>query len=137
MNFYLASGLQNKAAVREAAAAFAAEGFMQTYDWTKNERPIDISELQAIGEAELQAVAAADFVAVLLPGGKGTHAELGMALALGKRVYLYSASPEINDPAQACSFYHIAGVDRYVGEIAAFIEYVLEAERGHARPRQG
>ena len=56
---------------------------------------------------ELTGVVSADAVIVLWPGGRGTHVELGAALALGKRVFLMS---EVLDHHRAtketCAFYH-------------------------------
>ena len=43
---------------------------------------------------EIDAVKAADFVVVLLPGGRGTHTELGAALALDKPVFLVAPHPQ-------------------------------------------
>ena len=40
--------------------------------------------------AEIAAVREADVLVVLLPGGYGTHVEIGAALALGKPVILHA-----------------------------------------------
>jgi hypothetical protein len=50
-----------------------------TYDWTQNSRAEDIPALREIGEKEKAAVMESDFVIILLPAGKGSHIELGIA----------------------------------------------------------
>jgi diacylglycerol kinase family enzyme len=77
MKFYIASGLQNKEVVRDVANQLKEKGHIHTYDWTKNEHISTIEELREIGQKEKEAVLEADTVIVLLPGGKGTHIELG------------------------------------------------------------
>lgn len=84
MKFYIASGLQNKEIVRDVANQLKEKGHIHTYDWTKNEHISTIEELREIGQKEKDAVLEADTVIVLLPGGKGTHIELGLALGQEK-----------------------------------------------------
>ncbi|WP_449354817.1 hypothetical protein ACUL41_00360 [Virgibacillus natechei] len=56
---------------------------------------------------------------LLLPAGKGSHVELGIALSLEKRVYIYSA--EQIEPTTASTFYFVDGVQRFNGEMDDFI----------------
>jgi nucleoside 2-deoxyribosyltransferase-like protein len=68
------------------------------FDWTKLYKEHlashKLSEVDtylrasSLAQTEVDAVSHADFVVVLLPGGTGTHVELGVALALGKPVFL-------------------------------------------------
>jgi predicted Rossmann-fold nucleotide-binding protein len=44
-----------------------------------------LEDLKEIGQKEKNAVLESDFVVVILPGGKGTHIELGIALGQGKK----------------------------------------------------
>lgn len=74
--------------VEKVAPYLKSYSFIHTYDWTQNERADSVDKLKTIGEAERIGVVDADFLIVLLPGEKGTHVELGMALAKHKRVYL-------------------------------------------------
>lgn len=49
----------------------------------------------------------ADRVIVLLPGGKGTHTELGMALAKNKKIIIHSKSPHSFSLCdETVAFYH-------------------------------
>lgn len=89
---YIATSKGNKAQQRDVATWLASMGWEQTYDWTthRNLGPTDGFDAVArelIGE-ELRAVERADVVVVLLPGGPGTHVELGAALAWRKPVFV-------------------------------------------------
>jgi hypothetical protein len=117
MKFYVASSFKNINSVRYVANTLKGEGFTHTYDWTQNDRAEDIPALREIGEKEKIAVMESDFVIVLLPGGKGSHIELGIALGLGKRVYLYSPDQQINDPTTTSTFYHLPEVYRFAGSL--------------------
>jgi hypothetical protein len=89
-------------------------GHEVTYDWTLNGdggslRGASMKEWQRIGHLECQGVLDAHFIVVLLPGGKGTHAEVGAAATLGKRTYIHSPDPLRFDPGEdGCSttFYY-------------------------------
>jgi nucleoside 2-deoxyribosyltransferase len=128
MNFYIGSGFANIHQVRELAAFLKEQGFHQTYDWTANSRAADAGELRAIGEAEFAAVKEADFVAIILPAGKGSHIELGLALGFGKRVYLYSAKNLKDDPAEASTFYFIQNVTQINGMFEELKQEIIKAE---------
>lgn len=133
MRFYIASGLQNFENARYAAEKLRGQGFIQTYDWTHNEKTDSMEEIVRRGRLEINGVRDADFVVVLLPGGKGTHTEFGIALGLGKRIYLYSEE-ELNDPLNTTTFYHVEEVNPYVGDIDGLIEKVIGEERGGIQP---
>lgn len=122
MNFYVASGLANKEQVQYITQKLQSQGYNLTYDWTNNQRATTEKRLRSIGELEKNAVAKSDIFILLLPGGKGSHTELGMALALGKRVYIYSA--EKIDKTTAPTFYYVDGVERFCGEIDGFVETI-------------
>ena len=125
MRFYIASGFKNSRNVRELSAKLQAKGFIHTYDWTKNERASSYEMLKQIGEVEKEAVANTDFLIILLPAGKGSHIEFGMALALGKRIYIYSPTEESFGFDKTSTFYHIDGVDRFVGDMEDFASYLM------------
>lgn len=110
MKFYIATKLERAADHQEMRKQLEALGHEITYDWTthgsvKNEGEQRIRE---VARAEFQGIKDADFVIVLLPGGRGTHCEIGIALGLGKRVIIV-ADPEHGFFAQdsrTCAFYH-------------------------------
>ena len=109
MKIYIASRLENYLQVQAVRDALVSAGHVITYDWTRH------GSVQGQGEARLREVAAnelngvrdADLVVVLLPGGRGTHAELGMANVLGKPVILFSNADDPFDAytADTCAFY--------------------------------
>jgi nucleoside 2-deoxyribosyltransferase len=132
MKFYIASSFTNKEAVRTLASCLVKEGFTQTYDWTKNDRAATFEELSRIGEEEKYAVMSADFFVMLLPAGKGSHVELGIALGLGKRVYIYSPDDEMNNFETTATFYHLEKVKKFVGTFESFVEQLICSEKVHA-----
>lgn len=109
MKMYIASRLENYLQVQALRDALLAAGHTITYDWTVH------GSVQGQGETRLREVAAleikgvrdADLVVVLLPGGRGTHAELGAANVLGKPVILFSNSDDPFDcyMGTTCAFY--------------------------------
>jgi nucleoside 2-deoxyribosyltransferase len=114
--------------VQYTAASFKANGFIHTYDWTENKRADSFEKLKLIGDDERKGVMDADFLIVLLPGGKGTHVELGIALGHHKRVYLYSPNEDINDFSITSTFYFLEEINPFVGHLEDFIEMVLFKE---------
>lgn len=106
MKLYFASGLENARNVQELAAYAVSQGHELTYVWwlhgsVQDEGPARIAE---VGNGEMAGVAEADAVLVLLPGGRGTHAEMGGALALGKPTFIYG--PRKDAQGRECSFYY-------------------------------
>ena len=108
MKIYIASKLENYLQVQALRDALIAAGHTITYDWTLH------GSVQGQGEARLREVAAAErngvlqaeLVIVLLPGGRGTHIELGMANALGKPVLLFSRCIlPFRHEQETCAFY--------------------------------
>ncbi|WP_144569207.1 nucleoside 2-deoxyribosyltransferase [Bacillus pseudomycoides] len=120
MNFYIASSFQNKHLVQFVASQLKEEGWHHTYNWTQNERATNREQLQKIGQAEKQAIQNADVFLLLLDGGNGSHTELGMAIALEKKIYMYHK----NNPLQT-TFYHLPEVDIFQGEVEEFVSYVM------------
>jgi hypothetical protein len=100
MRFYVATRLENYEEQRELARRLISAGHRQTYDWTVGLENVfagtfaDLWQLKSehqmhtTGLAELQGVTSADLVVAILPGGRGTHVELGIALGSGATVVL-------------------------------------------------
>lgn len=128
MKFYIASSLQNKENVQYVAAHLKNSGFTHTYDWTQNNRADSVEQLKSVGEAERKGVLEADILVLLLPGGKGTHVELGMALAHHKRVYLFSPNEDLYDFSMTATFYFLEEVTPFIGGLQKFIHFILEKE---------
>lgn len=124
MKFYIASSFANKDKVREAASILREAGHAQTFDWTANLRASSVEDLELYGTLEKKAVLEADFLIVLLPAGKGSHIELGIALGQGKTVYLLSESEELFDFEVTSTFYYLPEVRILVGKLRDNIETV-------------
>lgn len=109
MNFYIATKLENHREHNRLRDILIAAGHSITYDWTEH-GPVYTHGLKRVAEVadlEIKGVRDADVVIVLWPGGRGTHVELGAAIAGNKFIVLVSeveghhiASPE------TCAFYH-------------------------------
>ena len=122
--FYIASSLKNIDQVRNVSNRLKDKGFIHTYDWTVNEKITTLEELKAIGQKEKNAILEADFVVVLLPAGKGSHIELGIAIGNGKRVYLYSPNKEVDNIETTSTFYHLSEVEKCFGTIDKLIDTI-------------
>jgi hypothetical protein len=124
--FYVASSFKNIETVRYVSQQLVKRGFIHTYDWTKNERASTFDDLKAIGIEEKNAVIESDFLIVLIPAGKGSHIELGIALGQGKKIYLYSPDDQLNNFETTSTFYHLPEVEKCIGTIEDLIERVVE-----------
>lgn len=126
--FYIASSFANKEAVQAAANLLMEKGFVQTFDWTANLRASTIDELQVYGELERTAVLEADFLVVILPGGKGSHVEMGIAAGQRKTVYLLSETADFFGFDVASTFYYLPEVQIHIGPIHDTMERIAETE---------
>ncbi|NOU73613.1 group-specific protein [Paenibacillus sp. LMG 31458] len=124
MKFYIASSLKNIENVRLLAENLKSLGFQHTYDWSIHSNIDSITKLRMIGEEEVSGVLAADVVIVMLPAGKGSHVELGIALGSGKKIYLYSSTNELNEIGNTCTFYHVDSVEQRIGSLEELINSV-------------
>lgn len=98
-----------------------------TYDWTTHGsvRETNQARLREVAHAEFQGILDADFILVLLPGGKGTHAELGFSIASKKRVFVHSEDPSVFEVGpQVCAFYHHSDVVRLSGPLDSVAQTV-------------
>lgn len=128
MKFYLASGLPNIEAAKKLAGFLKDHGHQQTYDWTvhgpvfKADQPplTNCAVMQKTAESEVEGVLAADVVIVLLPCGRGTHIEMGVALAAKKPVIIVTPSALYDEKPWPCAFYfHGLVVDHVLDSVDA------------------
>ena len=124
MKFYIASKLENHEQVQSLAKQLKNLGWEHTYDWTIHGsiKETDVETLKSVGQEELNGVKSADIVIVLTPQGRGTHVELGIAVALNKTVYIY----HIDDTYFKCddntsAFYWIPNVKHFTGSIEELV----------------
>ncbi|WP_174733285.1 group-specific protein [Mesobacillus harenae] len=126
MKFYIASSFQNKEEVRYVSGKLVNKGFIHTYDWTQNDRASTMEELETTGLEEKNAVMEADFIIILLPAGKGSHIELGIALGQSKKVFLYSPNEEVYNFKTTSTFYHLPEVEISIGSLDELVEVITK-----------
>ncbi len=129
MKFYIGSGMKNCELVNDYAKVLNDNGWEQTYNWVKNISD-DISRDNMIKYASLesQGVADADVVIMLLPGGRGAHIELGMALALNKKIFLCSTTEEEFSIENTVAFYELPKITQLVGNVEDNVKKILELQ---------
>jgi len=130
MNFYIASSLRNIEQVREVSKRLKNIGYIHTYDWTVNENITTLEELSVIGKKEKNAVIEADIVVVLLPAGKGSHIELGIAIGNSKQVYLYSSDKKIDNIETTSTLYHLPEIEKCFGPLDELVERIDRKSKG-------
>jgi len=128
LKFYISSSHQNRDLVRIASFLFTQSEFIHTYDWTMNDKAATFEELRFVGEEAKQGILDADFFVMILPAGKTSHIELGLAMALNKRIYVYSPDEEIYNLDKAVPYYFLPEIRPFVGQIADFIPFVIKRE---------
>ena len=127
MKFYVASSFKNIQQVRYVSERLKREGLIQSYDWTQNERASQLEDLERIGQEEKQAVMDSDIVIVLLPAGKGSHIELGIALGLHKKIFLFSPNEEVKNLAETSTFYHLPSIKKCYGNLEDLLKMIISA----------
>ena len=87
--------MKNCELVNYYAKTLEQTGWKHTYNWAKNINGDEtIEDLVEYSKLEQQGIIDSDVVVILLPAGRGTHIELGMALALNKKIFLCSETKE-------------------------------------------
>ena len=129
MKFYIGSGLKNGDMVDYVARKLEANGWERTYCWTANvQGDKTVEDLITYAEAEQKGILDADVVVILLPAGRGAHIELGMALALSKKIYLCSTSRERFHLENTVDFYELPHIRKLVGTVDDMIEAIIQSE---------
>jgi len=122
MKFYIATGLANYEAHQELRDQLVALGHEITYNWTEHgsvQKESDaVKEQTAINE--WLGVSDADVLIVLLPGGRGTHAEIGIALGTETKVVLVGSEEAQLQNGLTCVFYYHPYVTRVANTGEAF-----------------
>lgn len=133
MRFYIATGLKNEERAKKVSEVLRSSGHEQTYDWTQHGdiRSDGAERMKEVAFNEIRAVKDAELIVVLLPGGNGTHTELGAAIASrsNKRIILWSENgAEFNPDEKSCAFYFHPAVERLVCPFDVLLE-ILDTER--------
>lgn len=138
MTFYIATQLERGVFAEEVCLELEKLGRTCTYPWWRLHGSVQgdgEARVAEVAEGERRGVLDADLVVVLLPGGRGTHAELGMAVAKRKTVLVVATTSESAVQLDAgvkgacCAFYFCNRVKRIVSfdpeEIAIFADVML------------
>ena len=114
MKIYIATKLANTEQYAEVRQLLMALGHQITYDWTVHGSVKDASleRLREVGHREEDGIRVADAVIGLLPGGRGTHWELGFASGQGKPIILLGDKKYFELGSDTTTFYHVDGVLR-------------------------
>lgn len=117
MKFYIGSGFKNVELVNEFSKKLQNYGWEHTYNWAENLKENEtIEDLIEYSKLEQKGIEEADAVIIILPAGRGTHIELGMAIALNKKIYLYSSQKEEFDIENTVNFYQLPNINRIIGD---------------------
>lgn len=119
MKFYVASSICNAQAVRSTILELEEEyKWTCTYDWTVHGSAIEMDDVKSgrkkfadvareMSAKEIIGVRTAKVVIVLLPGGRGTHVELGAAIAfnIDHIFVVYENEQDLSGPDYLSVFY--------------------------------
>ena len=129
MKFYIGSGFKNCELVNYYSKVLQENGWEHTYNWTKNiSNNPTVEDLIKYSKLEQNAIIDADVIIILLPAGRGTHIELGMALALNKKIFLCSASEDEFSIENTVNFYQLPQIKRVVGNADDNIKQIINME---------
>lgn len=113
MNYYVATKLERYSEHNKVRDLMAAAGHVMTYDWSTH-GPVykqGKHRLEDVAALETKGVTSADLVIGLLPGGRGTHTEIGIAIGSGIPVLLHASKADAVNlfaaAAETCAFYHL------------------------------
>jgi nucleoside 2-deoxyribosyltransferase len=103
--FYLSTQKDRNAEAFPLLEALRTNGWERTFDWADREASNE-SEYADLAVAEIAGIRDADVVIVILPGGRGTHVEIGAALAMGKPVFIHAPNRKILETPYPCAFHY-------------------------------
>lgn len=127
MKFYIGSGFKNCELVNYYSKKLEENGWKNTYNWTKNiNKDITIEDLKEISKLEQRGISDSDIVIILLPAGRGTHIELGMSIALNKKIFLCTSNKEEFSIENTVGFYQIPSIIKLIGTADENIKEIMK-----------
>ncbi len=75
---------------------------------------------------ELNGIDESDIVIIVLPAGRGTHIELGYALAKGKKIILYSSNEEEFSLSNTVNFYELDSIEKVIGDEDTLVKRLVK-----------
>ena len=124
-SFYIASSISNVEEVRLLARDLSLKGLRQTYDWTTH-GPVAAesgSTIAKIAKNEADGVIESDLFIAALPGGNGTHVEIGIAIATAEllnkpKIIVWAKDKEaVVRDGKVTSFYYHPRVEFVLGDM--------------------
>ena len=129
MKFYIGSGMKNCELVNNYAKLLTDNGWEQTYDWVKNvSDDVCLKNMIEYATLESQGIVDSDIVIILLPAGRGAHIELGMAMALNKRVFLCSSTKEGFSIENTVAFYELSKIIKLIGTAEENVKKIIKSK---------
>lgn len=107
--FYVATTLSNTDQAKIVIRRLSDFGHQVSYDWTVHGKLTDPKLMLDVAVKELEGVVTSDCVVVLWPGMRGTHVEIGAALATNKPIFFVTPTDFDAD----ISFYHHPNITRF------------------------
>lgn len=130
MKFYIGSGFKNCELVNYYSKVLEANGWKHTYNWTKNiNNDVTIEDLIEYSKLEQKGIIDSDVVIILLPAGRGTHIELGMALALNKKIFLCSETKDEFSIENTVNFYQLPNITKLIGTANENLKEITKIEK--------
>lgn len=137
MKFYIGTSFKNVDLMNKVADKLKQHGWTHTYNWAEEATGEEtIEDLIKFSVLERKAIEESDAVIILLPAGRGTHVELGMALALNKQVYLWQESGKEFEPEDTVNFYYAPGIIRVVGAIEDAMDKIIKSQESYAKQKK-
>lgn len=116
MKFYIGSSLKNIDIVNYYSRMLEEKGWEHTYNWTKNLSENEtVNDLKQSSKLELEGIIDSDIVIILLPAGRGTHVELGMSIALNKKIFLCANNKEEFSLENPVNSYYFSNIIKLIG----------------------
>lgn len=126
MKFYIGSRIKNHKLVNLYSKQLKEYGWIQTYDWIENiNKDISKESLTKYAQLEFQGVMDSDVVIIVLPAGRGAHIELGMAIALNKKVFLCSSTESDFNIENTVAFYELPNIIQLTGSFNENIKKII------------
>lgn len=127
MKFYIGSGFKNCELVNYYSKKLEENKWENTYNWTENiNKDITIEDLKEISKLEQKGISDSDVVIILLPAGRGTHIELGMSIALNKKIFLCTNNKEEFSIENTVAFYQIPSIIKLIGTADENIKEIMK-----------
>ncbi len=125
MKFYIGSSFKNADLINYFSDKLCEHGLIHTYNWAKN-----IIENETVDDKidaslkEIEGIEDADIVIIIIPAGRGTHIEMGMALAFNKKIYM-CAMDEKEFSEATVNFYELPEIIKLAGTPDSIIKNIL------------